>query len=664
MSGIATREPDDQPNLLSCRFVFESVTCDDCGHTGPVSRTCECGAWQAREDEHVARRRTAVSALIHRVDEPGVPSQPLEIQEALAVLGSWIDGLFNGLAIFGEKGGSAAALEESVDALLVVRDRAAAVPRRRPWLAVWDPLRETIDQLRLLAAVYLKASTESDPDVLPAAEAAGQDHLNAAAEAIRTLNDRMAWWGIETTIRLPNSIVTAVSAAYDATGAQNVVDLDVHGLKLYERITGRRDGPRGIGVGLLIDLGQVGRAFDERRVYEVAAEVYRRLDGHRDHLVTLLDDEGWRTDLLNARRVFYEAQLATETLLRELAGERRVEVEAVLHLGSRLTERVSACLVGLVVAADPSQRVKRTSDYSAMHQAARRLGLGDILLGFDDRIRNADAHADFDVEAEHVLLARNRSRSIRLHDDDLVDIVLSAVESSGAIFAGIDCVLAELDHPSVMDRFGDLPITDRIAILLAVTGVVPERIRMSTGRIEVNGQAHRAASVSPLSVVASLEPYMPTDIHTLHLRLLRKGATLFTKAPLQPLRRFRSGQGIAKEVSLVEFFAKTTINGRPVISHQHTRFLAAVYAHRYIDVPYSEAAADLRLLVTLARRLDDSELVSCMLAFVEAKSAREGGPPAPKAAKAHLARLAGYLAKPPGPWNDGSPLGPGPLAPA
>jgi len=630
-----------------------------------VTRTCHCGAWLPRDDEHVARRRAAVgNLLLGRVVAPVVPSTPIDLGDALDALSPWIATLFEALDALGGRDADPSPVTSSVEALLELRSRAMAVPRLRPWLALWDPLRTVLDALAALARVELEAAIAPDPTTAQASEVVAQGYLDDAARGVRILNERLDSWGIETSIRLPHSLVAAASAVYDATGAENVVDLDGRGLPLYTRITGRAAAPAGVGVGLLLDLGHVDRALDEDRVYRVAATVYQRLDRHRQHLVALLDDPGWRADLLNARRVFYEAQLSTETLLRELAGERRLEVEAVLRLGSRLAERVSACLVGLVVAVDPVLSVGRTADYTTVHRAARQAALADLLMGFDERIRNADAHADFDVEDEHVVLGRNRTRAVRLPNDQLVDIVLAGVESSAAILAGLDCVLAELDHPSGRDRLLDLPLEPRLQILLAVSGVLTEQIELGRDRIEIHGTAMGSVSARPLSVIATISPYVPREFRRLRLHLKGRDATLVTDVSLGLLRRFLSGEGLAKETAFVEFLARASINGRVVFPRRHSRFMLATFAHRHLERPLAAAGGDLRTLVAVAQRLGDEELTESLTAFIAAKRAREGGPPAPRAARRAVERLATYLGTPPGPWNDGSPPSSSGLVPA
>jgi hypothetical protein len=526
-----------------------------------------------RDDGHVARRRAAVADVRALLEMPVTPTRPIDFGVVIDLLSPWIAGLFDGLNGLGEDGDDAFGVRVQVETLVALRAQVAANARLRPWLALWDPLVALLAELAELAAAEIDAAMAPDPEAAQAFEANGQAHLDEAARQIGLVNARLDWWGLDRTIRLPDSVIAAASIAYDTTGAENLIDLDRRGMGLYERITGRAVGHTGIGVGLLIDLGLVDRALDEARVYRIAKLVYERLDLHRTGISKLLDDPGWRADLLNARRIFYEAQLTAETLLRELAGERRLEAGAVLRLGAQMTERVSATLLGLVLAADPGASLKRTAPYEKVHAAAKAAGLADAMLGFDDRVRNADAHTDYDVGPDYVVLGRNRIKPEKVSDDEMVDIVLASLESCAAVVAAIDCVINEEGHPAGQDRLADLPTSDMLSILLAASGVHPGQLHFKNDRLEVSGAAHGDLGVNPLSVVAVLTPYIPADIRRLVFRLNRRGGPVVADVVLEPLRRFQTSDGLAKNLGFVEFLGRATLNGKPVFSRRHLRLL-------------------------------------------------------------------------------------------
>jgi len=647
-------ESSDQEDLRGFTLVFEAVTCDDCEETVPVTRSCACGAWTPRDDEHVAKRRPVVATLRAILGAAVTPTTPTDLPSATAALTPWIADLFSGLDLLGSNAADGSALTRQIRALVELRAQIAANGRRRPWLALWDPLVALTDELTRLASTYLDAAIASTPDDAQRLQDIGQGHLDEATRQIGLLSTRLDWWGFEHTIRRPDSIVEAAASAYDTTGAQNLLDLDGRGMPLYQRITGKEVGPAGLGVGLLIDLGLVDRAFDEARVFRVARRIYERLDKHRSTFANLIADPTRQADLLHARRVFYDAQLESETLLRELAGERRLEASAVLELGAKMTERVSGALLNLVVSSDPSVRLKPTADYDDVHAAARKAGLVDALDGFDDRIRNAFAHTDFEVGPDHVLLGRRRARPEKVADEDLVDIVLTAVESCAAIFAAVDCAIRDGGHAAGADPFEDLDVPARVAIMVAVAGAHPGTIEMKADRIEVSAVAYGERSLNPLSLAAIIAGQVPPDAQRLVLRLKRRTGAVVANVALEPLRRFQSDEGLAKDLAFVEFLGRSTLNGRQVFSQRHVRFMVATFVHGLLESPHEQVERSAPMLEATARRLHDRQLLEAVSAFVVMKRAQEGGAPAPLAAKAAFLRLSTFLAKPPGPWNDGS----------
>ena len=643
-----------QAEQRSFELVFEAVSCDRCGETVPVARGCRCGAEAPRTDEHVARRLAALADIRAALDAPARSAEPIELGELSGALSTWIADLFDGLNRLGSPAAEASGVRAAVARLVDLRARALAMPRRRPWLALWDPMVALLAALTRLGATEIDAATAPDPDSARALETIAQAHLDEAAKQIGLVDDRLEWWGVEHTIRLPDSLINAASVAYDSTGAQDIVDLDRRGMPLYERISGRSAGPTGIGVGLLLDLGLADRAFDEARLYRVAQLVYARLDRNRAAFAALLEDAGWRSDLLHARRLFYESQLEAETLLRDLAGDRRIEASAVLHLGAQMTERVSGTLLGLVLAPEHPASLTRSSEYDAVHRAARAAGLSDAMEGLDDRVRNAASHQDFDVGPDYVVLGRHHAKPAKVTDGDLVDIVLASLESCAAMFAAIDCIATEEGRLVAADRLEDIPTRDLLAVIVASSGVHPGRIDLRPDRVEVSGAAYGTLGINPLSVTAIIAPHLPSDVRRVVLRLKGPGGTVVADVIVEPLRRFQASEGLAKNVAFVEFLGHATLNGRPVFSRRHVRFMLARYVHERLEAPTPEVDEASRLLSAGARRLHDSELAEACEAWVVLRRAQDGGLAAPVGAVRNFKRLADYIGTPPGPWNDGS----------
>jgi hypothetical protein len=641
----------DEPQSFT--LVFERGTCDICDTTVHVSETCACGDHQPRPDIHVEARVAGARPLLERLSSPVVPTTPIEIREVIDGLGDWTAELFAGLEMLGGETADPGLLARPVDYIVGLRARAAATPLLRPERALWDPLRTAIDALARVAICELELCMVPTPALLPASQESAQAQMDAAAEAIATLSARLDYWDIDSPIRLTERLVAAARNAYERTGATDVIDLDARGAELYYRIAGQgRTPPRGVGTALLVDLGQADLALDVDRVYRVASLVYERLDRDRGRFATLLDDPAWRDDLRHAREVFGDAIVKVLTLVRAFEGERRHEVEAVLELGSKLTERVSQHLVGLVLAAG-GNNLKRTADWQAVHQGARQAGLGEILLGFDGRIRNADAHVDFGVSPADVQLGRNRAKPQRLSDDELLDVVLAAVESTASIFAAIDCVIAELGHPAAANFRADLGPEGAITILSAVAGLKATRVSLRNDVIELAGTPAGSARVRPMTVVAMLGPILPEGIRLIRVSVKGPSGTVRAESGSAPLRRFQEASPDVKEVAFLEFGAKATLNGRALLGRDHVRKAAAVYFGRAMPSGYVANADLLEALLDVARRVGDAQLHESMTSAVENLRAREGLTTRGPISRRAIERLAEWLSLAPAPIRNG-----------
>lgn len=273
---MAAADPSD--DLQSFSLVFQQFTCDVCEDEGHIARACRCGDFKGQPDEYVLKRRSMTSSLVARLTWPVEPTAPIEIEEVLDALSGWIDELIAGLDAFSGPDPDPGPLTATIDRLVDLRQRVSAVPRLRPGLALWDPLRDVLDSLAMLAVRELQICESETPNEAQAGQAAAQAALDGAAIAIGVMGRRLDQWGIERSLRMPDRVVSAAAGAYEATGATGLIDLDAQGRPLYERIVGPgKEPPSGIGVGLLLDLGQVDQAFDVERVLRVAGMVYHRL---------------------------------------------------------------------------------------------------------------------------------------------------------------------------------------------------------------------------------------------------------------------------------------------------------------------------------------------------------------------------------------------------
>ena len=127
---------------------------------------------------------------------------------------------------------------------------------------------------------------------------------------------------------------------------------------------------------------------------------------------------------------------------------------------------------------------------------AHQASLDALLLGFDKDIRNADAHHDYEILADAVLLSGDYPRVVP--DEALIDIVLSALESSAALFAALDCALSEEGAAATLDRNDEFSAEDLLRILLAANGVVDAIGRSASGSSRDPGRSLVAVRPKPL----------------------------------------------------------------------------------------------------------------------------------------------------------------------
>jgi hypothetical protein len=641
---------------------FTSETCDSCGMTVPASESCRCGQAQAHADPKVERRRLLLAPLLlpSALDD----AAPIDVADAVGQLGGWIPVLFQHLDDVGSREQDPAALIEHIQTLRRLGSRVGHVELLRPSVALWRPLTAVIEALLQMASAYVEALVAPDPSTAEENSGRGQEALNRAADAMHVVARRLDRWQIPGSIRLPGWLIARAEDAYDMTGAANLLDLDVKGQPLYERITGASGAPAGMGVGLLLDVGHVEDAFDEQRFWQVARVSYERLHNARSRLQELIVEPEWQDHIRVTRRHFYDALLKAQTLLETLGGDRRMEVDAVLELGAALTETVGPGLLRLVLAVQaksPGDLLRR--DYTAILQMAAQTGLEQVLLGFDPAVRNADAHHDFRVLDSAVVLSGDRPRTVL--DDVLVDIVLAALESSAALFAALDCALADDGRSAALDRLDELPAEDILRILLAASGLTSVQLQIRRERLDVRCRSLASVDVRPLTIVASLLAFVPDAVINMRIAIRTGSGMVEARGPLASFRRWAASQGLAKDAAFIELAARWTIGRRPVASTAHVRFWAALRAVELVPIDLDQADKTLDILTQLGRRLGDKALVQALEGMRAAKHASFTGQPAPAEGE-HRLRLVEWLDSSPGPINDGPrpPVAPSGLATA
>jgi hypothetical protein len=647
---------------------FSRAACDQCGAEVAVSEPCPCGAWKGKPDvlvdERQARLRVVVDAISALTDKPEIAlSQPPAAEPPLDMLSAatellspWIPEFFrllNGSVETGEP--FVDELRAHVERLARLRSRLAAMHPPRPWIALWRPVQQTIDHVGAVARSYVDAAVAPTPEAALRGEQLGQAALDQAAASIALVSVRIGAWREEGTVRVPDSIVRAAARAYDLTGASDVVDLDRRANSIYARVAGRPATTRGIGVAVAVKTAHIADAFDEDRFWADARLAFDKLTRHQGILRRLLADPEWADALVHARRDLYDGLVETEVLLRGLReGEERMEVDAVLHLGARIAESVARRFLGLLLGvAHPERATKLLQRKAAVVlEQAKQAGLGGLMYGFDDAIRNAAVHRDYHLTEDGVSFKPGTGEYEFLTYTQLVDRVLGALESATLLCVALDCATADVGLP-VADALPDMTLSDRVALMLGAAGIGDAVVETHDGVLRVVGRTRGGILIKPMLLVAFLVPTLPAQVATLDLTIERgDGSTISASGPLAPFRR-EGEDPPAREAVTVETLAKWKIDGRPVASRAYVRRWAAMVAARLLNDETAAPYDQLDTLIALARRLGDLELESALVAHLDVIRARQAGRVVPRHARRRQLRLVAWLRSAATDLNDG-----------
>jgi hypothetical protein len=598
---------------------------------------------------------------------PLQPESPLDtLSAATDLLSPWISEFFRLLNGSVETGAPFVdELRAHVDHLAGLRTVLASAHPPRPWIALWRPILQTVDQVSGVAGSFVDAALAPTRESAVRGERLGQTALDEAAATIAVVSVRIGLWRQEQSVRLPGSVAHAAARAYELTGATDLLDLDARAGHVYARITGRPPTTRGIGIAMAVETAHIADAFDEDRFWTDAGAAFDILARHPDTLRGLLADAAWVEVLVAARRDLYDGLVETEVLLRGLReGEERMEVDAVLQLGARISESVARRFMGLLLAVTHPQRAAGLLNRKAavVLRQAKQAGFRHLMYGFDEAIRNAVTHRDYRLNQGGVSFTPGTGEYEFLTYVELVDRVLGALESATLLCVALDCATADAGMP-LADALPDMATSDRVGLMLGVAGMANTTVELHDDVLEVLGRAGPGILIKPLALVAFLIGAIPTEVAALRLTIQRgDGSTITAGGPLAPFRRETDDSPRGQAVA-IETLAKWKINDREVASRAFVRRWAAISAAGALNEPAAAALEHIDSLVVLARRIGDRELESALVAHLEGMRARGTGRIVPRQVRRRQLRLVTWLQSPATDLNDGDPSAPGPVPP-
>lgn len=602
---------------------FALVRCACSAERQAGQRCPECGREPEETDENLERRRAIVRATTER--EPPADVDPLIVEDAFSVVDGWLDRFFAAFetAGVGPVQEVAPALRVSLDELDALHARVAGAERLRPNHAAWTAIDGVLAAYDGVRDTYLDAFTAATVQDAEQAAARGQAALDAAAAALERFNAVAEAWRRVDEADLTDEygdLLAGAEAIAALSGTADMVELDRKGAELFIRITDDNVScPTGFGLRLqLLDLA-VEASMDPERFWQAARDAYQLLAPHDVALGGLFEDADWRTDLAALSVETRDAGFEAAAVGAAAGVNRRRLVQSALRLAARQIERAAQPLLATLLAVHGRQSYarERGRDINTLLTRARQAGLEDLLLGLDPKLRDADAHGEFELDATGVRLTGTRGKLDYLTDEELVDVTLAGTESILALYSGVVASLvaagvdAETLEQAVAPEIGD---TDKIKLILLLNGWHDVDVRIDDGRVLARGERDAANAWGTIAAVASV---VPETCDKVSLVATDETGTHTARGPLAPFRRWSgSNDEHEKEIAFTLVSMAWTIDDEPIMTRAHSE---KVYAYRAVEaldpsVPVTTAIRTLRSLLDVTRAIGSDDLAEAIMA--------------------------------------------------
>ncbi len=552
--------------------------------------------------------------------------EALALEEASGVVGEWFDGFFEAYEASGEGSVDEAAgrLRVSLQELDVLHERARRARRLRPNHAIWAALDAVFSAYNDVRDTYLDALIATTVEEAEEAAARGQVALDSASAALDRFSSLADAWQSVHDANLADEhgdVMAGAEAVVALSGTADMVELDRKGAELFVRITeGDVACPSGFGLGLqLLDLAVEG-SMDPQRFWTMARTVYKLLAKHDVALRGLFSDTEWRRDLAAVSREARDAGFEAAAVAAAGANRRRL-VQSALRLAARQIERAAQPLLATLLAIQARQPYasERRRDINAVLTRAAQAGLQDLLVGFDPKLRDADAHGEFELDDVGVRLTGTRGRLDYLTDDELVDITLAGTESVVALYWGVVAALvaAGVDTDDLGEAVAAVVAdADKIKFVLLLNGWHDVEVHVDDAGVLARGTRDGANAFGLISAVVSVAP---DDCATITLIATDETGTHTATGPAAPFRRWSGGDDEREmEIAFTLASMAWTIDGAPILTRAHTE---KVYAYRALEalnpeVPLAAALKTLRALLDAARAIGSDDLAAAVAAGV------------------------------------------------
>jgi len=386
-------------------------------------------------DEHLERRRAIVRMVESRSRPEAGPG--LEMPGAFAEIRGWFE-RFEAACEAVDEGMVEEAGERMVAATVELdglRLRAAGATRLRPFHTKWEAIDAALEGYQGIHDSYVGALTAPTIPEVEAAATRGQHAIDAAAEAIDRFNELDDAYELASDVDLSadQGPTLAVAEAVASLGeTAEFLELDRRGALKFARIVGADiPCPSGFGFRLeLLDFAVEG-TFDAARFWTVTRRVYELLLAGGATLNALAADPDWQRDFVAVSHEILDASFEAAAVANTGTENRRRLIQSALRMAARHHDRAVPPLLATLLAVEGRQAYasERKRDFNSLLNRTEQRGHGELLLGFDPKIRDADAHGAYVVEAEGVRLTGTRGKLEFVADDELVDLTLAGIES-------------------------------------------------------------------------------------------------------------------------------------------------------------------------------------------------------------------------------------------
>jgi hypothetical protein len=599
---------------------FSLVRCA-CGAERQAAQQCpNCARISEDEvDENLKRRK----AIVDRASRPTPDreGEPLLAEEAFRVLRPWFDSFVAACRRVEEVSDDEATtgLRNALGDLGILHRRVENTRRLRPLYALWDTVDEVLSAYDEIGDAYLSALVAPTIDEAKKEGIRGQAALDRAAFVLDRFNQHSEW--SERTegdaSQEEDDLVAGAEAIAALSGSSDLVSLDTQGAELFDRITGGDiTCPDGFGVALrLLDFA-VETSMNRPRFWAVSQTVYRQLTTHDVALRALFDDKQWRQDLASVAQEALDAGFESTAVTAASANRRRY-VQSALRLAARQIERIAHPLLAtiLAIANRRPYASERARDIGALLDKAVQQGHGDLLLGLDLKLRDADAHREFEIDEGGVRLTGTRGNLDYLTDDELVDATLAGTESIAAMYWGTIAALVAVGADSAdLGELLQIEITDegRIKFVLLLNGWHNVEVTREGSAFTVHGDRDKKDKIG---VIASIVSVLPEECETLTLTANDEDGTHVAFGPAPPVRNWRKiEQEPERMIAFTLATAAWMIDGSPLVSKAHAEKVFAVNTLQALnpEVPTRASLKSLRSLLDGARAIDSQELAAAI----------------------------------------------------